>query len=280
MTTRTGESRGEPDQAVPRLTATQALLTAKPTTNERMSEEQVSAILQGLGGLLGLLSQADPSDKAEIYSRLDLGYWRRSYPAGTLQRLTDADEQAGSAVTAAIDALRELDVLIEELQERSTTARGLLDEASDREREASGRARDLQALAANVDTGAQSEIDLPSLRAILQIIKDTTETLQRQRGAHQENAKAARTLAQQHRSLAGAHRAEADVVPASTRARAAAVPDEPLPHLRQRARTTHDAYLAMAADQDLRARAESAATRSRELHQQLALRDCGAQAVR
>ena len=53
-------------------TATQALLTAKPATNERMSEEQISTIVQGLGGLLGLLRQADPSDKAEIYSRLGL----------------------------------------------------------------------------------------------------------------------------------------------------------------------------------------------------------------
>ena len=53
-------------------TATQTLLTAKPATNERMSEEQISTIVQGLGGLLGLLRQADPSDKAEIYSRLGL----------------------------------------------------------------------------------------------------------------------------------------------------------------------------------------------------------------
>jgi site-specific DNA recombinase len=37
-----------------------------------MSEEQISTIVQGLGGLLGLLRQADPSDKAEIYSRLGL----------------------------------------------------------------------------------------------------------------------------------------------------------------------------------------------------------------
>jgi hypothetical protein len=203
----------------------------------------------------------------------DLASWRRNYPAGTLQRLTDDDEQARSAVTAAIDALRQLDASITELQERFATARGLLDDANDREREASDRARDLHTLTAKVNVARQAEIELPSLRAELQSIKDTTEDLRRQRDTHQENARDARTQAQQHRSLAGTNRAEAGEVPASTRARAATVPDEPLPHLRQLARATHDAYLAVAADQDLRARAESAATHAKELDQQLALRD-------
>jgi site-specific DNA recombinase len=52
--------------------ATQAMLGAKPTAPERMSEEQIAMIVEGLGGLLGLLRQADPRDKAEIYSRLGL----------------------------------------------------------------------------------------------------------------------------------------------------------------------------------------------------------------
>jgi site-specific DNA recombinase len=37
-----------------------------------MSPEQISAIIDSLGGLLHLLRQADPRDKAEIYSRLGL----------------------------------------------------------------------------------------------------------------------------------------------------------------------------------------------------------------
>ena len=53
-------------------TAIKAQLTAKPTTSERMSEEQISVIIHGLGGLLGVLRQAEPRDKAEIYSRLGL----------------------------------------------------------------------------------------------------------------------------------------------------------------------------------------------------------------
>lgn len=52
--------------------ATQAMLGAKPKAPERMSEKQISMIIQGLGGLLELLRQADPRDKAEIYSRLGL----------------------------------------------------------------------------------------------------------------------------------------------------------------------------------------------------------------
>ena len=45
-----------------------------------MSEEQISIIVEGLGGLLGLLHQADPHDKAEIYSRLGLQLTSRPGP--------------------------------------------------------------------------------------------------------------------------------------------------------------------------------------------------------
>jgi hypothetical protein len=60
--------------------ATHAMLGAKPNTPERMSEQQISMIVEGLGGLLGLLRDADPRDKAEIYSRLGL---QLSYEPGT-----------------------------------------------------------------------------------------------------------------------------------------------------------------------------------------------------
>jgi site-specific DNA recombinase len=53
-------------------TATQARRNAKQTAVERMSEGQISMIIDSLGGLLQLLRQADPRDKAEIYSRLGL----------------------------------------------------------------------------------------------------------------------------------------------------------------------------------------------------------------
>jgi site-specific DNA recombinase len=65
---------GRPDneQLKRTLAECDAKLTAKPTRNVRMSEEQISAIVHGLGGLLGLLCHADPSEKAEICSRLGL----------------------------------------------------------------------------------------------------------------------------------------------------------------------------------------------------------------
>ena len=47
---------------------------------QRMSEDQVAAIVEALGGLLGLLKQAEKQDRAEIYSRLGL---RMTYRPGT-----------------------------------------------------------------------------------------------------------------------------------------------------------------------------------------------------
>ncbi|MET0415045.1 MAG: hypothetical protein ABW022_03375 [Actinoplanes sp.] len=37
-----------------------------------MTEEQITAIVDGLGGLLDVLRKADPRDKAELYSRIGL----------------------------------------------------------------------------------------------------------------------------------------------------------------------------------------------------------------
>ncbi|GGQ84081.1 hypothetical protein GCM10010166_62910 [Couchioplanes caeruleus subsp. azureus] len=45
-------------------------LTEAPPT--RMGEEQIAAIVDAFGGLLGLLRQADQQDRAEIYTRLGL----------------------------------------------------------------------------------------------------------------------------------------------------------------------------------------------------------------
>ncbi|WP_239093101.1 hypothetical protein [Paractinoplanes abujensis] len=39
---------------------------------ERMSEERIAAIVEALGGLLGLLRQADQHDRAEVYARIGL----------------------------------------------------------------------------------------------------------------------------------------------------------------------------------------------------------------
>jgi hypothetical protein len=45
-----------------------------------MTEDQISTIVEGLGGLLGLLRNADPRDRAEIYARLGL---QLTYRPGT-----------------------------------------------------------------------------------------------------------------------------------------------------------------------------------------------------
>lgn len=45
-------------------TATQAMLGAGPAKPQRMTEEQIAKIVEGLGGLLGLLRNADPMDRA------------------------------------------------------------------------------------------------------------------------------------------------------------------------------------------------------------------------
>jgi hypothetical protein len=50
----------------------QARLGLASGTPTRMSEAQIQTIVEALGGLLGLLRNAEPSDRAEIYTRVGL----------------------------------------------------------------------------------------------------------------------------------------------------------------------------------------------------------------
>jgi site-specific DNA recombinase len=52
--------------------AAETRLGVQPARSERMTEEQIAAVVEAFGGLLALLRDADPRDKAEIYARLDL----------------------------------------------------------------------------------------------------------------------------------------------------------------------------------------------------------------
>jgi hypothetical protein len=56
--------------AVRSAAATTARLTAAPPA--RMAEDRISAIVDGLGGLIDVLRKADPRDMAELYSRIRL----------------------------------------------------------------------------------------------------------------------------------------------------------------------------------------------------------------
>jgi site-specific DNA recombinase len=62
---RTGESAEVRKAAQARLGLTEA-------PPERMSEDQLAAIVDAFGGLLGLLRGADQYDRAEIYARIGL----------------------------------------------------------------------------------------------------------------------------------------------------------------------------------------------------------------
>jgi hypothetical protein len=61
--------------------AAEARLSLTPNRPQRMSGEQIGAMVEALGGLLGLLRLAEPRDRAEIYSRLGL---RMTYRPGTV----------------------------------------------------------------------------------------------------------------------------------------------------------------------------------------------------
>jgi hypothetical protein len=50
----------------------QARLGFTEAPPERMSEERIAAVVEALGGLLGLLRKADQHDRAEIYARIGL----------------------------------------------------------------------------------------------------------------------------------------------------------------------------------------------------------------
>jgi hypothetical protein len=59
--------------------ATQTMIGAQRARPERMTEDQIGKIVDGLGGLLGLLHEADPRDRAEVYARIGL---RLTYQPG------------------------------------------------------------------------------------------------------------------------------------------------------------------------------------------------------
>jgi hypothetical protein len=60
--------------------AAQARLGLTEAPPERMSEEQLAAIVDAFGGLLGVLRRADQDDRAEIYTRIGL---QMTYRPGT-----------------------------------------------------------------------------------------------------------------------------------------------------------------------------------------------------
>lgn len=53
-------------------TATLARIGVADGPPQRLNEDHIAAIVEGLGGLLAILKRADPRDKAEIYSRIGL----------------------------------------------------------------------------------------------------------------------------------------------------------------------------------------------------------------
>ncbi len=64
--------------AIKRAALARLGLTEAPP--QRMSEQQIAAIVDALGGLIGLLKKADQHDRAEIYSRMGL---QMTYRPGT-----------------------------------------------------------------------------------------------------------------------------------------------------------------------------------------------------
>ena len=86
-------------------TATQAMIGAQRTTPERMTDDQIGTIVDGLGGLLGLLRDADPRDRAEVYARIGL---RLSYQPGPE---TVIAEITSSAIDGVDDVCRRGDVI-------------------------------------------------------------------------------------------------------------------------------------------------------------------------
>lgn len=71
--------------------ATQAMIGAQRPKPARMTEDQIGKIVDGLGGLLGLLHEADPRDRAEVYARIGL---RLTYQPGTETMIAEVTSPA------------------------------------------------------------------------------------------------------------------------------------------------------------------------------------------
>lgn len=77
--------------------AAHARLGLVPGRPARMNEDQIRAIVKALGGLLGILRDAEPSDRAEIYARVGL---QMIYRPGTQTVLAQVTSSALDGVAS------------------------------------------------------------------------------------------------------------------------------------------------------------------------------------
>ncbi|WP_305788370.1 recombinase family protein [Symbioplanes lichenis] len=81
----------------------QARLGLTEVPPQRMSEEQIAALVDAFGGLLGLLRQADQHDRAEIYARIGLQMIYRPGTGTVLAEVRSDKIDPGNKNTATVE---------------------------------------------------------------------------------------------------------------------------------------------------------------------------------
>jgi hypothetical protein len=240
-------------------------------------EESAAARREELTGQMARRGQQlrAGGDQLELVTdaRADLQRWRRASPPGHLARLREVGATARAHQQAAEAALAAAHSTLTETEETLERAAAELERAAAQERQAADRASKLETLAALVESATQAQQQLPELETeVRQHRQVADEALERRRRAEAAQADHARR-AEQARAQAQRHRAAcADVVSTSGQP-AASVPAESLADLRAAAAASHEIYLALEVDPDLRQQADAAAARVKSLRDELALRD-------
>jgi hypothetical protein len=202
-----------------------------------------------------------------------LSAWRHDFPAGRLAQLRAA---AHDARQISDQQQEDVDTAAERCEQTKTSSEQAdvhVQGCALAERAAGDRVMKLSHLADRLRDAAGAARDLPGLRQEL-------------RSANQQ-ARDAKTRAQQHlkqveelikqaanvHAIAGRLRSECDEVPSTDATRSDVVPDEPLSELRAAVKATHDAYLAAAPGDTLRASAAQASERASERRKEVSAKD-------
>ncbi|GAB3048669.1 hypothetical protein GCM10027053_03750 [Intrasporangium mesophilum] len=203
----------------------------------------------------------------------DLTAYRRTYPPG---RLTTLTERAGTDASAADEALQVLEAArdaLETAEERIEASKGAVAEAAQAERARSDRSKDLKVLAEQLAKVAEAAASVDELTRNIKTARERADEHGRRQEELQGNARAHAQAAADARGRAERLRALTSEVVSTSGVRAPQVPTQSVPELQAALHAAQKTYEQMAVDPDLRARAEAASVRLRELDSALKQRD-------
>ncbi|MFD3400095.1 hypothetical protein ACFWUU_05450 [Kribbella sp. NPDC058693] len=221
----------------------------------------------------GVMTELNDQLQAVAAARSALAQWRRDNPPGRLGELqqdVETLEESAARERGVADELIEELIGVREQYEKGVEA---LEQSTTLERDRSDKLRALEALAEYTTAAVGAQAGLVTLEdEAARQLKEAERAGGRASRARTSAAELSR-LAEQERARAARHRFAAEDVVSTSGERSTDVPVAALSTLKDEAIAAQQTYLAVAADPDLRRKADDAASKVRELQSELSLRD-------